>query len=82
MQHASCRAVHAQSSLFETCPAVASQPLVDSGLPPSTLNNATRSPTDSHHPPMQVIGHNTDPNVPMPRQPWTNGTVPFDACKV
>ena len=69
-QNAGCRAVHArQSSLFETCPAAASQPLVDSGSPPSALNDATRSPADPHHPLTQVIGHDTDPNIPTPSRP-------------
>jgi hypothetical protein len=78
-RNAGCRAVHAQeSSLFETCPTAASQPQVDSGLPPDALKDATRSPADPHHPPMRVIGHDTDPNVPTPRQPWTNGAVPSD----
>jgi hypothetical protein len=43
-RRADCRAVHArESSLFETT--AASQPLVDSGLPP----DATRSPADPHN---------------------------------
>ena len=61
--------MHNSLHCFETCPAAPSQCLVDWGLLPSTLNDATCGPADPYYPLMQVIGHDTDPNIPTPSQP-------------
>ena len=64
--------------MLESGPAATSEPLVDSGSPqalPDARLNATRGPADHQ---AHVFGHNTDSNVSMSHQTWTNGTVFFD----